>query len=532
MPVDGVSPTTVVFPLLNFVIGGIKTAYEVGGVPDETTNLIKTVEQVSRELKSALLLRKQISQTAGNDVLTRLTEAIDNTEDSIRGVQGLIERARVDMSTRYGRVGARARIIWVVRDSKKVGIALTRLAISNGCLKSAVDDVVRTQISITHVTNHVHSKSQSISGSGYIHNIGVPPSYEQAINAGMHERRQLKDRRKSISRSASTYSRSEQRDRPISTLGAFVNYVRENEETLLSLEGISVAASLIDSSNEQCEIRKCYELEANEVRAPQPNVNRSTPQGFGASNIGPPERVTPPLQVSTGLTTHEPTRPSPPPPPPSRPPPSVPYPLSPASEPTTPSIQQPPIARTPTVLRPGSRTYNLSAQSLSDSKIDVRFRELRRHAHEPPAAWRAKEAVKTRKAPTLSTNSMESEVLIPGQKKPMQIRWQEPSDDEDEDIGPYPLRHDLKDIAEEDPFMKLDKPNISAPAAQRPGLTSTLSRRRPARFANKSTQHPPAPLTTQPARPSSTQFVEQHKKRMSRTEWLVHRHQDFGPSDE
>ena len=115
-------------------------------------------------------------QKADTGALTRIDDAIRSTEDAVHSVQALTERARVDMVTRYGKVGTRSRILWVVRDSKKVQTALMRLAIANACLKTAIDEASPQQISMTYSANYAPRDLDNWSNAGdAFHGVASPP---------------------------------------------------------------------------------------------------------------------------------------------------------------------------------------------------------------------------------------------------------------------------------------------------------------------------------------------------------------------
>ena len=111
MVVEGVNPAAIVFPLFNVIIRGVQEAYEFAAVSAETNDCLRTIWQVLADLKVAKELRRQKANTLTTQNLTRVDEVIKNSEDAVRGLEQLVERARVDMSVDEDRVGAGARIM-------------------------------------------------------------------------------------------------------------------------------------------------------------------------------------------------------------------------------------------------------------------------------------------------------------------------------------------------------------------------------------------------------------------------------------
>ena len=91
MALDGLTPA-VVFPLFNFLLRIVQTAYEVAAVPAETSDYLKTISQVLADIKIAKELRKECLPNLSSNSLTVVENVIRNTENAMAGV----EAQRVD----------------------------------------------------------------------------------------------------------------------------------------------------------------------------------------------------------------------------------------------------------------------------------------------------------------------------------------------------------------------------------------------------------------------------------------------------
>jgi hypothetical protein len=553
MGIDGVSPATLVFPLLNFAFGTIRTGFELTSALEETNSLIKSIEQVSVELKSAYKLRDTMSRKVETVDIGRIDAAIKQTEDAIHDVQGMTERARVDISTRYGNIGTRSRILWVVRDSRKVPTELMRLALANACLKNAVDEFRHHNSPSWKTNDDSGGQGNWKTAEDDCHGV-APPPYEQATKESMFERRRFKDQRNALYRSSSVISSTAGPPSPnmatrvephisalpatsaLSRLNDVRAYVQDYEEMLQSLRPASVAprsdqvftTSLENKTDFGPVLQPCYELEANTAST---NTSIQSP----AYQVQQPKLPMPYNQTATFLKTSDPNLSS-------HAPSTIPiehqkaaYPAGTLAEirPTVPSMPHSSLAGFKSSLR-------LDGQPSSGSPLN--------HGG-PPSSWRSKNALGAKKSFGLSTSSMEFEARIPGQKKPMQVRWQE-TDEEDGEVhlsssrlpgitaaslgGCQVLsgRDASPSVEERHPS---DRPGshvtVNTIVETEPGLAAKPSRRRPARFASNAmatsepTRVAPSPSTEIPSVTSSRNFAG---KRKTRTQWLVE--QSTGPS--
>lgn len=251
----GITPA-VVFPLFNFVLRSVQTIYEISSVPAETSDYLKTISQVLADVKVARQLRRQTSELLCKDDLIRINGVINNTEDAMKGVEVLVERARVDMSFKPGSVSAGGRLMWVIRDQNKMAAAMTRLSIASQSLHreiivmKIVPNSPSTCEKKSEYRGRHHSNPSNSSDSDIL---SAPPSYLQATIDSIKERRQWDERRNSLARQRSRSSTSSStidsspippsypptnpdiEDLPMASINNIAEYIRQNEEVLSSL---------------------------------------------------------------------------------------------------------------------------------------------------------------------------------------------------------------------------------------------------------------------------------------------------------
>jgi len=208
MAIDGLTPA-IVFPIFNFVLRSVQTAYEIASVPAETSDYLKTISHIMTVLNTAKQLRRQKANFMTREELSEVDNAILKTEDAMKGVELLVERARVDMSIIPGNVSAGSRIMWVVRDQHKVGPAMNRLAIVSQSLHREIITMRGAQAPnvkydqgeeiCDHGRDDLKSpwEDHSSSSTGGIWQ-PAPPTYLQATIDGMRERRLWNERRNSL----------------------------------------------------------------------------------------------------------------------------------------------------------------------------------------------------------------------------------------------------------------------------------------------------------------------------------------------
>ncbi len=95
MPVDSISPISVVFSVFNFAIRGIQTAYEFASVPVETEDYLKTIRLVFYHLRRAEGICRHKPASLGLDDLSSVDNVNKITKKLTAGLEILVERAEV-----------------------------------------------------------------------------------------------------------------------------------------------------------------------------------------------------------------------------------------------------------------------------------------------------------------------------------------------------------------------------------------------------------------------------------------------------
>jgi len=387
MAIDGISPAAIVFPLFNFAIRGVQTAYELASVPTETGDYLKTIRQVLSDLKTAKGLRRQKSFYLGVEDLNRVDQVIKNTEEAMSGLEVLVESARVDMAIDFARVGACSRIMWVIRDSNKVAAAMSRLGIASQSLHGEINMLrnVYARDAFFSKEDDAYKRPWSQSAIGFDdHSQGPPPpTYLQATIDAMHERRMLhriaSARRLSGINGADTTTHqqtltSQARDSgdPYGTSASINNiaeYIRHNEEML---------SALVPGAAIPYEPRAAIDVGvANIARDPD--------------NISELECPDPP-------------------------------PLPPKDRPTSFIMPRMPFAAPP--VRPASAVYT----SLSPQPNSFGLTLLPTSGSAPPSMPNIRPTYANKPRMISSTTLMGSTARLPGHRKTREVRWYDPAD--------------------------------------------------------------------------------------------------------
>jgi len=473
MAIDGISPAAVVFPLANFAMRGVHTAYEFASVPAETNDYLKTIRQVLDDLKTARDLRRQKSLHLSVKELNRVDRVIKNTEEAMAGLEVLVERARVDMAIGFNRVGACSRMLWVMRDSNKVAAAMSRLDIACQSLHGEI-----SMLRFAHKGSSVFAEDDNDCkrlSSGYGTTVGdgghgpAPPSYLQATIDSMHERRLL-HRLSSARKQSTTYSGhlslpeqdpimhsrcSGDADGLSASVDNIGRYIRHNEEML------SVFAPDVPASRET--------RSALFVSMAQPDATRG--------NISELYGDSPSASLSVPAARDQPT---------------------PFSVPKTPSISQ-----------------QLESLSLKPAPA----RQTRRTT---PHVVKPRNASKRRASS--STSLMGSTARMPGHRKACEVRWYDAVDSTDhrEQASAVYEGVTVAATAEEvSPLRTVDGAMSGSDEATEQVLGRTQTRRRPPRLPLNSVVSPNESQVS--ANPQNV-GMRSTRSRPSRLDWQVQEH--------
>ncbi|KAK3117677.1 hypothetical protein LTR53_000705 [Teratosphaeriaceae sp. CCFEE 6253] len=219
---DGTIPISAVSSVLGTAIGITQKAFEIYAVDEQAKSLLKTVEQVSCELREARTLRRQKSSLFTTMEKRIFDSTFERTEAAVSLVAALAEPARADLAISGGRVRFATRVLFVLRDSPRIQVCLTQLGIASQSLNRDIGTLC----------SRAGRTAPAMPGDGHSTLKPPPPTYEEALF--MSERR-----RRNTQRWASARSLDSQSNTP--TLAS-----RSSVSLLISGEGESVAEETQD----------------------------------------------------------------------------------------------------------------------------------------------------------------------------------------------------------------------------------------------------------------------------------------------
>jgi hypothetical protein len=184
MPVEATALTAVP-AALNFFVKGIQTGYEIAAVPSETSELLETISQVKSDIRSAKEKRNCIAKPWEANELTDMDKAIEAVELALAGLEKLVEPARVDMKLNHGQIGAWKKLMWVLRDSKSVLATSSRLMLAHSRFQNQM-----LMASLSPLIGREASLGDERKCTGDTTFEPPPPPYQQATKLAIHERRQ------------------------------------------------------------------------------------------------------------------------------------------------------------------------------------------------------------------------------------------------------------------------------------------------------------------------------------------------------
>jgi len=501
MVVEGVGSAAIVFPLFNFILRGVKTAYDFASVPDETNDYLQTIKQVLGDLKIANKLRTEKAKGLDLETLTRVDGVIQNTEKAIAGLEALVEDARVGMSTDAGSVGAGPRMMWVIRDSNKAEAAMSRLGIASQSLHSEIN-MLRSQSSVTAVAStNPTVLTWSHSAGVYAHQgwNSPPPAYQQATMEAINERRLLSQRRASLHRKSSTAivirNHSPSQQEPLvpqnsstfnstnsASLSNLAEYIKHNE---------AMFSSLVPGAKSECNSLSPLAARDNtsELEAEVPTAH---------------------LQSSTRATS--------------------------TAAPPTPTIRAPALPPSDPY---ASRILRQRLDGLSLSPI-VSSRASQPQQEPVPTPVRTSRATRNRNRPRVQSQRpaiMESTTMLPGHRRARELRWEEPaSGDEGEPYHAPPPAYRVSTPIPQDTISvvpsSIGRDTLRSPTVTDSEIDRRPTRRRPPKLHNVplavSQVEPMEPTAPQPESTGSgiSHFargasVRGGRNRLSRSEWQI-----------
>jgi hypothetical protein len=157
-----------------------QTVYELKAVGEQTRQLLQTTSHIDTSVRQARALRRQKSSLLQTAEKAWIDGVLKDTERAISDVASIIEPARVDMQTRFGNIGLKAKAKFVLIDSPKVTVNLARLSIASGTLSSAMgvlcNRVGASLLPIPPEMGHALHKMKSFDADSK-----PPPSYDEIM---------------------------------------------------------------------------------------------------------------------------------------------------------------------------------------------------------------------------------------------------------------------------------------------------------------------------------------------------------------
>lgn len=137
-PVSATISLGVVSSAFTAVLRLSQGVYELKAVGEQTKELLDTIKCVNDSMTSVQRLRHQKSSLLNSTEKVWIDQNILNTQRAIRDVATLIEPGRVDMETNDGRISLAHRGLFVLRDSPRVAVHLSKLAMAYTGLSAAM----------------------------------------------------------------------------------------------------------------------------------------------------------------------------------------------------------------------------------------------------------------------------------------------------------------------------------------------------------------------------------------------------------
>jgi hypothetical protein len=182
MVTDGGISVAAISSGLNLGYRTVQTGYELQAVPQQTQKLLATIAACKRDIQYAKSLRIKKSGVLSEQEKTHIDEKIVDTEAALDGLEALVEPARVDMMTKFGRVSSWNRTLWVVRDGPQVGTSLARLQVAMIALNEVVTVMSLREGDKMADEQHFHARTHRVSI--------FPPNYK--TSEFLHQKRILR----------------------------------------------------------------------------------------------------------------------------------------------------------------------------------------------------------------------------------------------------------------------------------------------------------------------------------------------------
>lgn len=165
----------------------LEKGFEINAVGDQAKSVLRTVDQVSGQLRDATTLRRQKSSLFTKLEKQMIDKNIKYTEEAISLVATLVEPARADLEVSGGSIRFGTRLLFILRDSPRIHICLTQLGIASQSLNRDLTILCgREGHSSPPVVPQISVKP-------------APPSYEEVIFLTEQRQRNVKRRGSALS---------------------------------------------------------------------------------------------------------------------------------------------------------------------------------------------------------------------------------------------------------------------------------------------------------------------------------------------
>lgn len=167
---------------LNTVFKIGQTVYELIAVSEQARDLLDSANHVTSSVEIVRSLRRQKSGHLQAEEKRWIDQVVSDTEKTLINVAALVEPARVDMQTRFGKIGLLKRALFVFRDSPKVATNLARLTLTSQSLNTALGvlssrEGFRARVAQTRDSTNLPPSDRSTTAQP---DAKEPPSYEES----------------------------------------------------------------------------------------------------------------------------------------------------------------------------------------------------------------------------------------------------------------------------------------------------------------------------------------------------------------
>lgn len=154
--------------------------YELKAVGEQTRDLLDSTEHVLKSLQVARTIRHKKSTHLDSAEKKWIDDVLANTEKTLNNVAALIEPARVDMQTKFGRIGLLNRGLFVFRDSPKVATNLARLNLASQSLNAAMNILCTREGHTSIHSPNMEPLTRKDHGLSIRDTLKAPPPYEES----------------------------------------------------------------------------------------------------------------------------------------------------------------------------------------------------------------------------------------------------------------------------------------------------------------------------------------------------------------